>query len=154
MAMTMTGSVSLPAERQRVWESLLDPEVLKRAIPGCEELEKKSDTEYAARVKIAVGPIKARFSGAVTLSDMDAPNSCRISGEGSGGIAGFAKGGANVRLEDIPEGGTLLSYEVEANVGGKLAQLGGRLIDSVAKKFADQFFNNFAKELSPEPASN
>lgn len=154
MAMTMTGSVNLPAERQKVWAALLDPEVLKRATPGCEEMEKKSDTEYAAKVKIAVGPIKARFSGAVTISDIDAPNSCTITGEGQGGIAGFAKGGAKVRLEDGPEGGTLLSYDVEANVGGKLAQLGGRLIDSVAKKFADQFFNNFAKELSPEPASS
>jgi carbon monoxide dehydrogenase subunit G len=154
MAVTMTGAVSLPAERNKVWEALLDPEVLAKAIPGCEELEKKSDTDYAAKVKIAVGPIKARFSGTVTLSDMDAPNGCTISGEGQGGIAGFAKGGAKIRLEDAPEGGTLLSYDVEANVGGKLAQLGGRLIDSVAKKFADQFFNNFAKELSPAPAES
>lgn len=153
MAMTMTGTVTLPAERQKVWTALLDPEVLKRAIPGCEEMEKKSDTEYAAKVKIAVGPIKARFAGAVTLTDIDVPNACTITGEGQGGIAGFAKGGAKVRLEDIPEGGTLLSYDVEANVGGKLAQLGGRLIDSVAKKFADQFFNNFAKELTPETAA-
>lgn len=152
MAVTMSGSVSLPAERKKVWVALLDPEVLKKAIPGCEELEKKNDTEYAAKVKIAVGPIKARFSGAVTLTDIDEPNGCTISGEGQGGIAGFAKGGAKVRLEDTPEGGTLLSYDVEASVGGKLAQLGGRLIDSVAKKFADQFFNNFAKELSPETA--
>lgn len=153
MAMTMTGTVSLPAERQKVWDALLDPEVLKRAIPGCEEMEKKSDTEYAAKVKIAVGPIKARFAGAVTLTDIEVPNACTITGEGQGGIAGFAKGGAKVRLEDTPEGGTLLSYNVEANVGGKLAQLGGRLIDSVAKKFADQFFNNFAKELTPETAA-
>jgi carbon monoxide dehydrogenase subunit G len=154
MAVTMTGAVSLPAERNKVWAALLDPEVLAKAIPGCEELEKKSDAEYAAKVRIAVGPIKARFSGAVTLTDMDAPNHCTITGEGQGGIAGFAKGGAKIRLEDAPEGGTLLSYDVEANVGGKLAQLGGRLIDSVAKKFADQFFNNFAKELLPQPAEN
>lgn len=154
MAMTMTGSVTLPAERHKVWAALLDPEVLKKAVPGCEEMEKKSDTEYAAKVKIAIGPIKARFSGVVTLTDIEAPNSCTITGEGQGGIAGFAKGGAKVRLEDAAEGGTLLSYDVEASVGGKLAQLGGRLIDSVAKKFADQFFNNFAKELSPEPAAN
>ncbi|HRF07021.1 MAG TPA: carbon monoxide dehydrogenase subunit G [Xanthobacteraceae bacterium] len=154
MAMTMTGSVTLPAERQKVWAALLDPAVLAKAVPGCEEMEKKSDTEYAARVKISIGPIKARFSGVVTLTDIDEPNSCTITGEGQGGIAGFAKGGAKVRLEDVPDGGTLLSYDVEASVGGKLAQLGGRLIDSVAKKFADQFFSNFAKELSPEPASN
>ncbi len=154
MAVTMTGAVTLPAERAKVWAALFDPEVLAKAIPGCEEMEKKSDTEFSARVKIAVGPIKARFSGAVTLADIDAPNSCTISGEGQGGIAGFAKGGAKLRLEDAPEGGTLLSYDVEANVGGKLAQLGGRLIDSVAKKFADQFFNNFAKELAPETAAN
>jgi carbon monoxide dehydrogenase subunit G len=148
MAMTMQGEVTLPAERERVWAALNDPEVLKVCIPGCQELEKVSDTEFAAVAKLAVGPVKATFKGNVMLSDIDAPNGYTITGEGQGGVAGFAKGGAKVRLADA-EGGTQLSYDVEAQVGGKIAQLGGRLINGVAKKYADQFFGNFAKLLAP-----
>ena len=148
MAMTMQGEVTLPADRAKVWAALNDPEVLKACIPGCEELEKVSDTQFTATAKVAVGPVKATFKGSVTLSDIDAPNGYTIAGEGQGGIAGFAKGGAKVRLMD-DEGGTRLSYDVEAQVGGKIAQLGGRLINGVAKKYADQFFANFAKVLAP-----
>ncbi len=145
MAMTMKGEVKLPADRQTVWEKLNDPEVLKQCIPGCQELEKTGENGFRAVAKIKVGPVSATFKGNVELSDLDPPNGYRISGQGEGGIAGFAKGGANVKLSENPEGGTILSYDVEANVGGKLAQLGGRLIDGVAKKNADQFFAKFVE---------
>jgi uncharacterized protein len=148
MAMTMTGDAVLPAERQRVWAALNDPAVLKACIPGCQELDKVSDTEFQATVKAAVGPVKATFKGRVQLLDLDPPNGYRIAGEGQGGVAGFAKGGATVRLEDA-DGGTRMTYDVEAQIGGKLAQLGGRLINGVAKKYADEFFANFAKALTP-----
>jgi carbon monoxide dehydrogenase subunit G len=148
MAMTMQGEVMLPADRERVWEALNDPEVLKACIPGVQELEKVSDTEFRATAKLAVGPVKASFKGVVTLNELDPPNGYRIAGEGQGGVAGFAKGGALVRLEEA-EGGTKLSYDVDAQVGGKIAQLGGRLINGVAKKYADEFFANFAKHLAP-----
>ena len=144
MAMTMTGEVTLPASRAVVWAKLNDAEVLKACIPGCQSLEKTSETSFAAKAKIKLGPVSATFNGAVQLTDLDPPNGYRISGEGQGGIAGFAKGGANVRLSDAPEGATLLSYDVEANVGGKIAQMGSRLIDSVAKNMADKFFAAFA----------
>ena len=144
MAMTMKGEVTLPASKQIVWEKLNDPEVLKACIPGCQSLEKTSDTSFAAIAKVKVGPVSATFKGAVDLTDIDPPNGYKISGTGEGGVAGFAKGGARVALSDVAEGGCLLSYDVEANVGGKLAQLGGRLIDGVAKKMADQFFTSFA----------
>lgn len=145
MAMTMTGAVTLPADRATVWAKLNDPEVLKACIPGCQSLEKTSDTAFAAKAKIKLGPVSATFAGAVQLTDIEPLIGYRISGEGQGGIAGFAKGGANVRLTDAPEGGTVLSYDVEANVGGKIAQMGSRLIDSVAKSMADKFFTAFAK---------
>src|SRR5215210_6616785 len=148
MAMTMNGEAVLPADRNKVWVALNDPEVLKACIPGCQELEKVSDTEFQATVRAAVGPVKATFKGRVTLSDLDPPNAYTISGEGQGGVAGFAKGGAKVRLADSDGGGTLMAYDVEANVGGKLAQLGGRLINGVAKKYADEFFANFAKVVA------
>jgi len=151
MAMQMKGEVMLPADRAAVWAALNDPEVLKRCIPGAQELEKLSDTEFQASVRAAVGPVKATFKGRVVLSEIDAPNGYTISGEGQGGVAGFAKGGAKVRLAEA-EGGTLMTYEVEANVGGKLAQLGGRLINGVAKKYADEFFDTFAKTLAPQEA--
>jgi uncharacterized protein len=147
MAMTMTGEVTLPAERSKVWAMLNDAAVLKASIPGCQSLEKTSDTSFAAVVKIKIGPVGASFKGKVQLSDIDAPNGYTISGEGEGGIAGFANGGAKVGLADAP-GGTLLKYDVTANVGGKIAQLGSRLIDGVAKKMADQFFANFAAAAS------
>jgi carbon monoxide dehydrogenase subunit G len=147
MAVNMSGEVLLPADRARVWAMLNDPEVLKVCVPGCESLEKDSDTEFRAVAKVKVGPVSARFKGKITLSDIDAPNSYRIRGEGEGGVAGFAKGGAAVRLEDADGGGTRLIYDVDAVVGGKLAQLGSRLVNSVAKKNADTFFANFAKAV-------
>ena len=149
MAMKMTGEVALPADRQTVWEKLNDPETLKLCIPGCQSLE-KSGSGFAAVAKIKVGPVSATFKGSVELTDLDPPNSYRISGQGEGGVAGFAKGGARVRLSDAEGGGTLLSYDVEANIGGKLAQLGGRLVDGVAKKMADQFFACFVKSVTGE----
>jgi carbon monoxide dehydrogenase subunit G len=148
MAMTMQGEVVLGAARERVWAALNDPEVLKACIPGCQELEKVSDTEFRAVAKAAIGPVKATFRGAVVLSELDPPNSYTISGEGQGGVAGFAKGGAKVRLEDA-DSGTKLIYDVSAQVGGKIAQLGGRLINGVAKKYADEFFASFARTLTP-----
>jgi uncharacterized protein len=143
MAMIMDGQVQLPASREAVWAKLNDPEVLKVCIPGCESLEKLSDVEFQAVAVTKIGPVKARFKGKVKLTDLDAPNSYRISGEGDGGVAGFAKGGANVALSE-QDGGTLLAYHVEAQIGGKLAQLGQRLVNGVAKKLADQFFEKFA----------
>jgi carbon monoxide dehydrogenase subunit G len=142
----MNGEVALPADRTTVWTKLNDPEVLKKCIPGCQSLEKTSDTSFKATAKIKIGPVSATFSGAVQLSDLDPPNGYRISGEGQGGIAGFAKGGATVRLTDIPEG-TRLAYDVEANVGGKIAQLGARLMNSVAKNTADKFFASFVEAV-------
>lgn len=146
MAMTMTGEVQLAAPRQVVWEKLNDPAILKACIPGCEELEKTADGGFQAVAKMKVGPVSARFKGKVTLSDLDPPNGYRISGEGEGGVAGFAKGGAVVGLTD-KDGGTLLSYNVEAQIGGKLAQLGQRLINGAAKKLADEFFVKFAEQV-------
>ena len=147
MAMTMTGEVELAAPQETVWAKLNDPDVLKACIPGCETLEKLSDNAFQATAKIKIGPVSAKFAGRVELSDIDAPNGYTISGEGQGGIAGFAKGGAKVSLR--PSGtGTIMSYDVEAQVGGKIAQLGARLIDGVAKRMADQFFERFAAEVS------
>ena len=149
MAMTMNGEAVLPAARETVWAKLNDPEVLKACIPGCQSLEMASPTEFAAVAKVKVGPVSATFKGRVQLLDLDPPNGYRIQGEGEGGVAGFAKGGAKVHLEEVPEG-TKLVYEVEAQIGGKLAQLGGRLINGVAKKMADEFFGNFAKAVNQE----
>jgi hypothetical protein len=146
MAMTMNGEVQLAASRQAVWDKLNDPAVLKVCIPGCEELEKTDDHGFRAVAKMKVGPVSARFKGKVNLSELDPPNGYKISGEGEGGVAGFAKGGATVKLAD-KDGGTLLSYDVEAQIGGKLAQLGQRLINGSAKKLADEFFSNFAKAV-------
>ena len=117
--------------------------MLKACIPGCQELVKEGDTAFRATAKLAIGPVKATFKGKVTLSDLDPPNGYTITGEGEGGIAGFAKGGAKVRLSDAEGGGTMLAYDVQANVGGKIAQLGSRLIDGVAKKMSDAFFAIF-----------
>ena len=143
MAMVMNGEVQLPAAQEAVWAKLNDPEVLKICIPGCESLEKLSDTEFQAVATNKIGPVKARFKGKVRLSDLDPPNGYKISGEGDGGVAGFAKGGAVVTLK-AQDGGTLLSYNVEAQIGGKLAQIGQRLVNGAAKKLADQFFAKFA----------
>ncbi len=151
--MDMTGERRIPAPRQIVWDALNDPAVLKASIPGCETLEKLSDTQMKATAAIKLGPISARFTGNVQLSDIDPPNSYTIGGEGQGGVAGFAKGGAKVSLTD-DGAGTLLSYTVNAQVGGKIAQLGARLIDATAKQMADAFFDRFSKqvqELAPPP---
>ncbi len=147
--MEMTGEFRIPAPRQRVWEALNNPEVLKQCIPGCQTLEKVSDTEFNGRVVASVGPVRATFSGKVTLSDLDAPQSYTISGEGSGGVAGFAKGGAKVNLAEDGVA-TVLTYAVQAQVGGKLAQVGSRLIDGVARKMANDFFGHFAAAMAPE----
>jgi carbon monoxide dehydrogenase subunit G len=141
----MQDSQRIPASKEKVWAALNDPEVLKKCIPGCQSLEMNSPTEMTATVVFKVGPVKATFGGKVTLSDLDPPNSYRISGEGSGGVAGFAKGGASVRLEAESPEVTILHYEVDAQIGGKLAQLGGRLIDSTSKKLAGEFFASFGE---------
>jgi uncharacterized protein len=147
MAMTMTGEVQLPATREVVWAKLNDAEVLKACIPGCEELNKNSETEFQAVAVTKIGPVKARFKGNVHLTELNPPNGYKISGEGDGGVAGFAKGGATVALTE-KDGGTLLTYNVEAQIGGKLAQLGQRLVNGAAKKIADDFFKNFAAQVT------
>ncbi len=140
--MDMSGEYTIPAPREKVWEALNDPEVLKQCIDGCQSLEKTSDTEFQAKVTAKVGPVKATFNGKVNLSDIDPPNGYTISGEGQGGVAGFAKGGAQVKLSG--EGNeTVLNYEANAEVGGKLASVGSRLVLGVAKKTADDFFSKF-----------
>lgn len=145
--MDMSGEERIAAKREVVWAALNNPEILKACIPGCQSLEMASPTEMSATVKIKIGPVSATFSGDVTLSDLNPPEGYKISGEGKGGIAGFAKGGAEVKLtEDGDE--TILSYTVDAQIGGKLAQLGSRLIDSSAKKLAGQFFADFNKAVS------
>jgi carbon monoxide dehydrogenase subunit G len=147
MALEMSGEYVLPQSREKVYAALNDAEMLKKCIPGCEELVKESDNEFAAVVKLAVGPVSARFKGRVRLEDLDPPNGYRIAGEGEGGVAGFAKGGATVKLTEVPEG-TKLTYNAEANVGGKIAQLGQRLLAGTSKKIADKFFANFTAALS------
>jgi len=151
MAMTMTGEATLPAARLEVWTLLNDPAVLKACIPGCQSLERTGDNGFAAVVKAKIGPVAATFKGKVELSDIVPNVSYTITGEGEGGVAGFAKGGAKVSLADVA-GGTLLRYDVEAHVGGKMAQLGSRLIDGVAKGMADKFFASFAKAAGGQAA--
>jgi uncharacterized protein len=148
--MEMTGERHIPAPRQRVWEALNDTAALKAAIPGCESLERLSENELKATAAVRIGPIAARFTGKVMLSDLDPPNGYTISGEGQGGVAGFAKGGATVQLQDAGAS-TVLRYDVKAQVGGKIAQLGARLIDASAKQMADAFFDRFAASLGPAP---
>ena len=153
--MDFTGEYKVPASRDKVWEALNDVDVLKLCIDGCEELNKDSDTEFSAKVTARVGPVRAKFTGKVTLSDIDPPNGYTISGEGQGGVAGFAKGGAIVKLVD-GDGATILHYEAKAEVGGKLASVGSRLVEGVAKKTADDFFGKFVEIVSDgdvDPAS-
>ncbi|MEE9314304.1 MAG: carbon monoxide dehydrogenase subunit G [Rhizobiaceae bacterium] len=142
--MEMNGSHFIPADRETVWRELNNPATLSACIPGCKELEMQSDTEMTATVVAKIGPVKATFKGEVKLEDLNPPASYTIVGEGKGGIAGFAKGGAKVQLLEV-DGGTQLEYQVDAKVGGKIAQLGSRLIDSVAKKLANAFFTDFSK---------
>jgi uncharacterized protein len=150
--MELVGEQKIAAPRERVWDALNDPAILARCIPGCESLTRSDDTSFEGKVTAKVGPVKASFTGAVTLSDIDPPNGYTITGEGKGGVAGFAKGGAEIRLADAPEG-TLLNYTVKANVGGKLAQVGARLIDGVAKEYAESFFQTFRSIVESEPTA-
>lgn len=147
--MDISGQYRIQAPRDVVWAALNDPEVLKRCIPGCKELEQKSPTEMAAKVALKVGPISATFAGNVTLEDLDPPNGYTIIGQGQGGAAGFAKGRAQVALTEV-DGETDLAYTAKAEVGGKLATLGGRLIQATSKKLADEFFGKFVAELNGE----
>lgn len=144
--MQMTGERLIPETRQIVWKALNDPSILRECVPGCQSLEKTSDTEMVASAVVRVGPVSAKFGGKISLSELNEPVSYRISGEGQGGIAGFAKGSALIHLDEV-EGGTLLRYDVDAQVGGKLAQLGGRLIDATARKMAEAFFEQFAVQI-------
>lgn len=147
--MDLTGEYRIPAPRETVWAALNNPDILKACIPGCEELNKTSDTEFVARVVAKIGPVKAGFGGKVTLSDLDPPNGYTITGEGQGGAAGFAKGGAKVRLEPVDGGAaTVLHYSADAQIGGKLAQIGSRLVEGSAKKLADEFFAAFAAQAA------
>jgi len=146
--MDMTGEYRIAASRERVWAALNDPETLKASLPGCETLEKVSEREFVATVVAKVGPVKAKFNGNVTLSNLNPPQGYTISGEGKGGAAGFAKGGADVRLAEDGDV-TVLTYTAKADVGGKLAQLGSRLIDGTARKMADEFFENFSRQVAP-----
>ena len=145
--MEMSGIERIQAPREKVWEALNDPEVLRQCIPGCQTLEKTADNEMVATVKLKIGVVSANFKGEVKLENIDAPVSYTISGSGTGGVAGFAKGGADVSLEE--DGAeTVLNYECKAQVGGKIAQMGSRLIDSTAKKLAGQFFTKFNQVVS------
>jgi hypothetical protein len=144
--MDLKGEYRIPASRNDVWDALNDPEILEQCIDGCQELSKDSQTQFSAKVTAKVGPVKAKFSGKVTLSELDPPNGYKISGEGQGGVAGFAKGGATVKLAEEGDN-TVLSYSANAEVGGKLASVGSRLIEGVAKKQADDFFGKFSELL-------
>lgn len=149
--MDMSGEQHIAAPRDAVWDALNDPDILGQCIPGCESIEKTSETEFEAAVTAKIGPVKAKFKGAVELQDLDPPNSYTIVGEGKGGAAGFGKGSAKVRLEEA-DGGTRMIYEVNAQVGGKLAQIGSRLVSSASKKMADDFFEKFKAVVEAEAA--
>ena len=150
--MKLSGSYQINLSKQKVWEALNDPEILKKAIPGCEEFKKNSETEFTATATNKIGPFNASFTGDIELTDLNPPDSYKISGSGNSPV-GFASGEATVRLED-QDGGTNLIYEVEANVGGKIAQVGSRLIDMTAKKMADIFFGKFSELISTEESSS
>ncbi|MFC3206501.1 MAG: carbon monoxide dehydrogenase subunit G [Mesorhizobium sp.] len=147
MALVIEGEERISAPVDKVWAALNDPAVLKEAIPGCQKLEMKSPTEMAATVVLKIGPIKATFQGEVTLKNLNPPNGYTIEGEGKGGIAGFAKGGADVTLAADGDNATILKYAAKADVGGKIAQLGSRLIESTSKKLAGQFFSTFGEKV-------
>lgn len=149
--MELNGDILIAAPRDKVWAALNDPQVLARCIPGCESLEATSDTERSARVAVKVGPVRARFNGHLRLQDVRAGEGCTLQFEGSGGAAGMAKGQSTVSLAD-EDGGTRLRYTAQASVGGKLGQVGGRMIDAAAKQMADQFFSAFQAELAPGAA--
>lgn len=155
--MELTGQQHISAARQKVWDALNDPAILARCVPGCERIDKVSDNEMHASVLLKIGPVRARFAGKIVMSDVQAPSSCVLSFEGAGGAAGFARGCSQVTLTEGSDG-TALQYTVDASVGGKLGQIGGRLIDSSAKKMADEFFTAFNAVLTdsaaPTPASS
>lgn len=148
--MRMTGEQQVGANRQKVWQALNDPDVLGRCIPGCQSVEKHGADRFDVLAEVKIGPIGARFKGAVAMTEIDPPNGCTISGQGQGGIAGSARGTARVSLSDAA-GGTRIAYEVDAEVGGRLAQLGGPIIEATARQMADRFFANFAREVMGEP---
>ena len=150
--MEIKGEYKIAAPRDKVFAALNDPAILQACIPGCESLEKTSDTEMKAKVRLRIGPVSASFTGKVTLSDIDPPNGYKISGEGQGGVAGFAKGGAVVSLRD-DGGATVLDYNVDAQVGGKIAQVGARLIEGTARKLSDEFFGKFAATIGGPPSA-
>ena len=150
--MKLSGSYQINLSKQKVWEALNDPEILKKSIPGCEEFKKNSETEFTATATNKIGPFNASFTGDIELTDLDPPNSYKITGSGKSPV-GFASGEAKVKLEDH-ENGTNLIYEVEANVGGKIAQVGSRLIDMTAKKMADIFFGKFSELISFDESSS
>ena len=151
--MEIKGEYRIAASREKVFAALNDVAILQACIPGCESLEKTSDTEMKAKVRMRIGPVSASFTGKVTLSDLDPPNGYKISGEGQGGAAGFAKGGAVVTLREDGSDITVLNYNVDAQVGGKIAQVGARLIDGTARKLADEFFSKFTAVVGgPPPA--
>ncbi len=150
--MEMKARRGIAADRQRVWDALNDPEALKSAIPGCESFERAGENEFIARITNRIGPVKASFSFVIELAELDPPNSYVLHGRGQGGAAGFANGSARVTLED-DGAGTALSYELDASVGGKLAQLGGRLVDGAAKKLADEFFARLGQAIADREAS-
>jgi carbon monoxide dehydrogenase subunit G len=147
--MDMSGERRIPAARQRVWDALNDPEMLRAAIPGCESVTRTADDAFEAKLALKIGPMAAKFGAKVKLENINAPVSYTIAGEGNGGAMGFAKGGADVALEELGPEETMLRYTVKAQVGGKMAQLGARLIDSTAKQMSDQFFDRFAAALTP-----
>lgn len=148
--MELSGECRIQATRDIVWEALRNPSILQKCIPGCEHIAQLTDTEFEAIVRLSVGPVKARFKGNVILTELNPPRGYKISGEGKGGVAGFVRGSANVSLQDDSHASTLLIYQVQAAVGGKLAQLGNRLILSTAKRLSDQFFDKLRAELTPE----
>ena len=147
--MEMSGEQLIPASQAATWAALNDPEILKACVPGCESIEKTAENEYVVLMTARIGPVSAKFKGKLALSDLDPPNSYSLAFEGQGGVAGFGKGGAKVQL--LPEGGnTKLTYQVKANVGGKLAQIGSRLVDAAAKKLSEEFFNAFTAKVASE----
>jgi uncharacterized protein len=152
--MKLNGTQVIPASRERVWMGLNDPVILQQCIPGCSKIEVVSPTEFTATVTVAVGPVKANFAGQVTLSDLNPPESYRISGKGNGGFVGFATGGADIRLTALSANETQMDYDVDAQIGGKLAMLGSRLIDSTATSLADKFFTKFGSLITSEVASS
>lgn len=148
--MKVGGTYRIAAPPQAVWNALFDPEVLRRCIPGCEDVQRVSPTQFAADVVLKIGPVKAKFAGKVTLSDLNEPRSCKLTGEGSGGAAGFAKGVADVTIE--PDGdASVLNYTADAQIGGKLAQLGSRMVEGATRKLADEFFSRFSDAVAPAP---